>query len=128
MKPSKIRVYKCEKNVAYENHVSAQGFGYSAPLETPRTDRVYVWEGKLYHPQGDVRCSNSRPDLAELAQNLASQLKTHPSPRHNQAGVSGYEISFEEGEFSFNSKPTHLELAEQAEFFEVFNKSLSQKA
>jgi hypothetical protein len=122
-----IRVYANERTQTSENHASAQGFGYSTPLETPKGILDYVWEGVLYHSGKDVtRSSNSRKTLDELAINLVLNITYHPLLRNQPAKLTDYNIAYEKGELPIGSgEPRNLNLAEQRDFSNAFERLLT---
>ena len=104
MEPNIIKVSVRRTTETREYHVTDQGFCYSSFLETPVTNTVYIWEGKL-HEQRDKFLGegsfvgndsmNSKASLDDLAQNLALNLVLHPSTQHTQSGIPAYGVRYQ---------------------------------
>lgn len=126
MKSNVINIYARQKTETMENYISEQGFGSSTPLEMPKSSINYIWEGQLHGQKDGEHSHNVKNTLDELAENLVSNIRTHPSPLHNQARVPAYSIRFDVGYIFDDTTTRSLTLSEQAAFDVAFNKYLKQ--
>lgn len=107
--PSTIRVVALVTNFlkTQEDHVTAQGFGYSSPLEKPVqvNETAYKWEG-LLHPNAAERqapksregyrgASNIKNSVTELAENFAQNADQRQNPTLQLSGKDSYTFNFE---------------------------------
>lgn len=101
-KKSTIAVFAIEDLVTKtsEDHVTAQGFGYSSPLETPQQSNSITcrWEGMI-HPtplqeQKMVKAYNVRDTIQELAANFAQHYRDHSDATLQAQGEPSYALSF----------------------------------
>lgn len=100
-KPHTINIFAINDKFTQttEDHVSAQGFGYSSPLETPveHNDTRYWWEGQLHNNllNPDGQSSNSNDSLTALAQNFADQYRSHLDLALQKLGLASYSLQFQ---------------------------------
>ncbi len=95
MEPNKIKVYAIQTTRFSKGEVTKHGWGHSTLLKTPEVDISYRWQGKLYGSKKDiVSSSNTRGDIADLAENLADNIKNHPSSQYNQSEVPAYSLNY----------------------------------
>lgn len=92
---SEIRIYAIDFTQTKEDSITEQGFGSSRKLQEPIKSTRYYWEGNL-HQGGNS--SNSRDNIAGLAENFSYHYMSHRNPKLESAGKADYKLDFSPSE------------------------------